>query len=230
MNIITNSIKNKYTVKPLEREQCREWLLFKHYAKSIPSIVQSFGLYDSASLQGVCCYGSPANNHNNTMGGFRQLELVRLVVNDSLPKNTLSFFVSQTFKYFDGPLSLISYADQGKNHHGYIYQATNWVYTGLGGGVDFYLNIDGKEIHSRIMSDHRIKHPDKTREQICEMLNWTKQKGTFKYRYFYFIGNKKDKKIWLSSVKEKYDILSYPKGDNIRYDSSYRPVTQKLLF
>jgi hypothetical protein len=79
----------------------------------------SFGLYDqNYILHGVCCYGTSANNHNNQMGNFKQIELVRLVVNELLPKNTLSFFITQTFKQLKQPLSLISYADVGKNHHG----------------------------------------------------------------------------------------------------------------
>ena len=128
------------------------------------------------------------------------------------------------------PLSLISYADEGKNHHGYIYQATNWIYTGLGGGVDFYINEDNREIHSRIMSDYRKKYPDMSRDEIAEMLKWRKVKGTFKHRYFYFIGNKIEKRKWTKSLLDKYKKCDYPKGDNIRYDSSYKPLIQTELF
>lgn len=225
------SIKNKYQVRSIANDDIKEWLLYKHYAHTIPSVIYSFGIFDdNLILQGVCCYGSPANNHNNQMGDFKQIELVRLVKNENLERNVASFFISETFKILPKPLSLISYADIGKNHHGYIYQATNWIYTGIGGGVDFYIDDKQNEIHSRIMSDYRIKFPDKSREEISKLLNWTKIKGTFKHRYFYFLGDKKLKKQWIAELKSKYDILPYPKGDNQKYDASYKPIIQISLF
>ena len=201
------SIKDKYLVKSIDSFQTHEWLLHKHYAKAIPNIMYSFGLYDKNKiLQGVCCFGTPANNHNNNLGDFKMIELVRLVKNDGLEKNILSWFLSKCFNFLPKPLSLISYADEGKNHHGYIYQATNWIYTGLGGGVDFYINEDNKEIHSRIMSDYRLKYPDMTRAEIADMLKWKKVKGTYKHRYFYFIGSKKQKKKWKKQLTDKYKV------------------------
>jgi hypothetical protein len=128
-------------------------------------------------------------------------------------------------------IALISYADAGKNHHGYIYQATNWIYTGLGGGVDFYRDETGKEIHSRIMSDLRKKTPEKNRDEIAKDLKWDKIKGTYKHRYFMFLGDKKDKAKMLLELEKKYKIEPYPKGDNIRYDSGKDIVqTQQTLF
>ena len=221
------NIKEKYRVVPITREYFKEWLLHKHYAKVIPNVMKAYGLVDNENiLQGVCCYGTPANNHNNAMGDFKQIELVRLVVNDGLEKNTLSYLVSQSLGMLSRPLSLISYADQGKNHHGYIYQATNWIYTGLGGGVDYYRDKTGKNIHSRIMSDHRLKRPSETRAQIAESLGWEKIKGEYKHRYFYFLGSPKEKRVWLKTLLAKYKQLPYPKGDNQRYDASYKIETK----
>ena len=212
-------------------EHYRDWLLNKHYAHTLPSVISAFGLYDNEKiLQGVCCYGTPANNHNNTLGSYRCIELVRLVVNENLPKNTLSFFVTQSFKFLEQPLVIISYADEGKNHHGYIYQATNWIYTGKGGGVDFYKDKTGKEIHSRIMSDYRLKWPEKSRQQIAKELGWEQIEGTYKHRYYYFLGNKKEKKLMMTFLLEKYKIEPYPKGDNVRYDASYKPLVNLKLF
>lgn len=218
-------------IKSIPRDQTLDWLLNKHYAHCVPGIMYSFGLYDdSMTLQGVCCYGTPANNHNNELGSFKCIELVRLVINEGLKKNSLSFFVSETFRLLPNPLVLISYADQGKNHHGYIYQATNWIYTGLGGGVDFYRDKDGREIHSRIMSDLRLKEPSKTRAEIQKDKGWELVKGTYKHRYFYFIGNRKQKKEMMKALLEKYKFEAYPKGDNTRYDASYKPTINGVLF
>jgi hypothetical protein len=225
-----NSVKKIFYVNIIQKSDYKEWLLYKHYAKTIPSVIYAFGLFNFDNiLQGVCCYGTPANNHNNNLGKFKCIELVRLVVNDGLPKNTLSFFVTQTFTKLEKPLVLISYADQGKSHCGYIYQATNWIYTGLGGGVDFYRDVNGKEIHSRIMSDLRLKQPNKKRAEIAKELNWDLVEGTYKHRYFYFLGNKIEKKKMMQALLEKYEIKPYPKENNLRYDTSYEPVIQKRL-
>jgi hypothetical protein len=197
----------------------------------MPSVIYSFGLYDnSLTLIGICCYGPPANNHNNELGDFKQIELVRLVVNDNLEKNTLSWFVSKTFKKLPTPLSLISYADSGHNHHGYIYQATNWIYTGLGGGDEFFIDENNNEIHGRTMSLYRKKHTELTRHEIAKLYNWTPVKSGKKHRYLYFLGSKRDKNKWKRQLLEKYKICDYPKGDNIRYDSSYNTTNQGLLF
>lgn len=220
----------QFSVRTIPSHQTYPWLLKKHYAHTLPNIMYSFGLYDNNTvLQGVCCYGTPANNHNNMMGDFKQIELVRLIINENLPKNILSYFVSKTFLFLEKPISLISYADKGKNHHGYIYQATNWLYTGLGGGVDFYLDTNDKEIHSRVMSDLRLEHTDMSRAEIAIMFKWRLVKGTYKHRYFYFLGNKRDRAVWLKTLLEKYPRKSYPKGDNIRYDASYTPQVQGVL-
>lgn len=225
------NIPELYEVKPVNGRLAWEWFLKKHYAKAVPNIKYCFALYDKQGItQGMCAYGTPANNFNNEQSGFKQFELVRLVVNEGLKKNVLSYFVSQSLRMLPQPMSIISYADEGRNHHGYIYQATNWVYTGKGGGVDFYLNEDNKEIHSRVMSDWRKKYPDMSRDEIAKMLKWEKKKGTYKHRYFTFSGNKRDKKVWLKGVEERFSIEKYPKGQNDRYNADYNPTVQTRLF
>jgi len=226
-----NSIKNEFKVMVVDKAETKEWILKKHYAKTMPSVMHTFGLLDKDEvLQGVCLYGTPANNHNNALGEHKMIELVRLVINEGHKRNTLSYFVSQTFKLLPRPLALISYADAGVNHHGYIYQATNWIYTGLGGGVDYYRDQFGKDIHSRIMSDLRKIYPDRTRPEIAKMKKWSDVKGTYKHRYFTFLGSKKEKKQMRKALLEKYNIEPYPKGKNKRYDASFTPDTQTRLF
>lgn len=80
------------------------------------------------------------------------------------------------------------------------------------------------------MSDLRLKQPNKTRDEIARSLHWDTIKGTHKFRYFYFIGSKKEKKEMMKSLLERYSIEPYPKGDNERYDSSYKPAVQLTLF
>ena len=124
-----------YEVKSIDYQDCKEWFLKKHYAKRIPSISFCFGLY-SDKLEGVCSFGSPPSRALciglcGVENAHKVYELNRLVVNENLPKNTLSYFVSKCIQLLPNKLILVSYADTSQGHNGYIYQATNWIYTGL---------------------------------------------------------------------------------------------------
>jgi len=224
------SIKEKYKVESIDSEQCKEWLLYKHYAKRIPSIEYSFGLFENNILQGICTFGCPPRVMNNGESIFKDfrvktLELNRLCVNEGLEKNTLSFFVSKALKLIPKPSCIVSYADFSFGHNGYIYQATNWIYAGLNQIHERQIFLDGKEIHPRTacsmgftsISEWAAKEPRVTLGEY-----------TKKHRYFNFLGNKNE----IQKMKSEfiYQIFPFPKGDNKRYDASYTPNVQLKLF
>jgi len=226
------SIKDQFTVESIDSYLCREWLLKKHYAKRLPPISYSFGLYNlDKILLGICTFGTPVSStlRNLWQNKYELIELNRLVVNDGLPKNTLSFFVSKCLGFLPKPLVIASYADTSKNHHGYIYQATNWKYTGL--------SVPFKEWKIKGMENlHHATIHDLSRGQE-NRLKWLKEKfgnslieiqRPQKHRYFQFLGNKFQVKDMVKMCP--YDFLPYPKGQNIRYDSSYETSIQTKLF
>ncbi len=216
------SIKDKYKVKSIKSEQTYEWLLYKHYAKRIPSISYSFGLFDNNTLQGVLTIGKPASNalcigvcgkHNSKY----VYELNRLCVNDNLKKNVLSYFLSQCLKMLNN-IILVSYADTSQNHNGYIYQATNWIYTGLSAKRTERYDINNPNKHSKSITDNK-----KNKYQDLAI-----RERPQKHRYIFFIGSKKQNKKWLKELN--YKPQSYPKGENKHYDTSYKTITQRELF
>jgi hypothetical protein len=223
---------NNLTVMSIPHEQTHEWLLKKHYAHRIPSISYSFGLYESNILSGICTYGSPCKLMNDGMCIFdnelsiRTLELNRLVINENLPKNSLSYFVGKTFGLLPKPLCLVSYSDIGENHHGYIYQATNWIYTGITeqtGGYTYFFDNDWQHPRTTVSRFGTREHATITK--LFPDIEY--KKVSRKHRYFYFLGNKSETKNMHNLLK--YPILPYPKGDNQRYDASYEPATQGVL-
>jgi hypothetical protein len=148
------SIKNKYKVLSIKKELTYEWLLKKHYAKRLPSISYSFGLYNCNILVGVCTFGMPPSSTLcESIAGAKYkslvLELNRLVSNDDLDKNALSYFVSNAISQLPKPKIIVSFSDNNMYHNGYIYQATNFIYTGLSSNVIQYIDKDGKEFHFR---------------------------------------------------------------------------------
>jgi hypothetical protein len=212
-------IPDKYTVKRLQSRESYEWLLKKHYAHRIPSITFCLGLFDDSNiLVGVLTIGKPASPNlcNGICGkafSSNVYELNRLCVNDGLEKNTLSFFVGRALSFIRMNIVLVSYADTGYGHHGYIYQATNWIYTGLTKERTDIGFEDGS--HSR----HYDKNIDKTINRKVR---------TAKHRYVFIKGDRKFKKNAIESLN--YPVKPYPKGENKRYDSSHIPTVQGQLF
>ena len=204
-------IDELFSVKSINKSLVKEWCLKKHYAHRIPSISFAFGLFKNEIMVGFMTIGKPASNALCIgVCGIEYskyvYELNRLCINDGLEKNTLSFFISKCFKLIDQNLIIVSYADTSQGHHGYIYQATNWIYTGKTKERTDIGFENGK--HSR----HYDKNLDKS----------NRKNRSSKHRYIYFLGKMK------KEFKEKlnYMIEPYPKGENKRYDSSFKPKIQ----
>lgn len=219
-----------YQVKPIDYQDCKEWFLKKYYAHRIPPIDYCFGLYDMENLIGVCSFGTPLSSMlRDSIPSFKLYELNRLVVNEGLPKNSLSYFVSSCIKLMPKPCVLVSYADTSQNHHGYIYQATNWIYTGLSAKFMDYMVKGMEHLHGQSIMDMSRGQENRVqwlKDKFGDKL-YMKERPR-KHRYFYFIGDKRDKKKMMKELP--YQIESYPKGDNKRYDASYQPTTQAKLF
>ncbi len=218
------SIKDKYRVQSIKTEECKEWFLKKHYAKRIPQSVYTFGIYEASLLQGVISFGVPANNNlNEIIKGYNNLELNRLVINGDVDKNALSFFVSQSLKLLPKPMTVISYADTKMNHNGYIYQATNWIYTGLGSS-DIEFTKNGRQYHRKqiynLLGTGSMDNAVKNGYEVVKVMP--------KHRYIFLVCSKKQKKKIIKQLPWK--IEPYPKGINTRYDAGYKPTTQATLF
>lgn len=226
------AIKLKYTIKSIDNSQTTEWLKYKHYAKRIPPIEYAFGLFNETNLmQGIVTYSTPVSSNlrgifNNE---FKLMELNRLVINEGLEKNCLSFLVSQSLKMLPTPLVIISYADTSQNHHGYIYQATNFIYTGLSAKRTDWKVKGLEHLHGATIADlsrGKENRAEWMREKYGD--DFYLEDRPRKHRYFMFLGNKKEVK----RMKEilPYKIEQYPKGENKRYDASYNPSIQGQLF
>jgi hypothetical protein len=208
-----NGDGNRLIILPIKSEETYPWLLQKHYAKRIPQIMYAFGLYEKSTLVGVVTYGIPASP-SLCMGicgkewSDKVLELNRLCLQDNT-KNQSSFLVSNSIKLLPKPTIVVSYADQAQGHVGYVYQATNFLYTGSTKERTDMGGRDGK--HSRHNKDPSIR-----------------VFRSSKNRYVYFHGDKKQKKLMRNLLK--YEVLPYPKGDTKKYDSGGVVESQQLLF
>lgn len=193
-----------------------EFVVKKHYSRRASIFWAGFGLVEDDRITGVAVYGQPSppiQRHAFADRDFRLYELARVVV-QSKTKNAASFLVANSLKQLEPqPCAVISYADMEHNHCGIIYQATNWFYTGATKSHDKAYIVDGKRTHPMTLRDRGITDPTRwAKENNIEMV-----KPMEKHRYFFFVGNKKDR----HEMKKRlvYPILeTYPKCDQKRYD------------
>lgn len=127
------SLPSGLTVGVIDSKQAASLVVEHHYLHRRPSISFAYGLFHRGMLVGVCTYGTPPSRHLQ-MGACpsdpsKVIELNRLWVSDSMPKNSESWFVSRTLKLLPARI-VVSYADTREQHYGYIYRALNFKYAG----------------------------------------------------------------------------------------------------
>lgn len=198
-----NNDSDKCVVQ-ISYDDTKPFLLGIHYARRMPSISYAFGMFEGGELIGVCTYGVPASHslckglagNKNT---YNVLELNRLCF---LPEyngnNRASYLISHSLKMLPNRTFVVSYADTAWTHIGYVYQATNWLYTGATTARTDILSSSG---HSRHYNKHETRRVPRSS----------------KHRYVYLVGDKRTKKQMKKELKYKI-ISEYPKGDETRYN------------
>ena len=206
---------NQCTVETIGYKTAMEIVIRDHYLHRKCHCSTAVGLMQNNDIVGVAIFGKPASyTLCNAICGLEETlnvgEFSRLWVSDCMPRNTESWFLTKAIKLCKYEI-LVSFADTEQGHIGYIYQATNWLYTGVskrqryfrlktsdndGGGVAYRRRA--RMSKAKIIADYG---PDAVSEY------WSSSK----HRYVFFnTTNKKRKKELL--VKLKYPVLAYPKG------------------
>ena len=122
-----------YQVVPIAYHDTKDLILNHHYAGRMPPVKYAFGLFLNGEMVGVVTYGIPPS-HTLLKGVCGEewarsvLELNRLVLLHNLP-NAASRLVGASLRQL-GDRIVVSYADSVQDHTGYVYQATNFLYTG----------------------------------------------------------------------------------------------------
>jgi len=111
---------------------CINW----HYSKCLPvGKLVKIGAWENGKFIGVVIFGRGANNNMLKPFSLEQddgCELVRIALTKHVtPVSKIMAFAIRFLKKSQAGLQLIvSYADPEQGHHGGIYQACNWIYTG----------------------------------------------------------------------------------------------------
>lgn len=131
---------------------CENW----HYSKCVPkSKLSKVGVWENGAFIGVVIYGCGATPNLGKPYGLAQnqcIELVRIAMTAHQSAVSRVVAIANKWMHRANPKLrlIVSFADHSKGHHGGIYQAGNWVYTGQGSNAKFYM-IHGKLTHPRTL-------------------------------------------------------------------------------
>lgn len=183
----------------------RDFIIANHYsAKTAPTSFAFAMLDDSGEIVGAVTFGQPASPwvavSIRGREGVPVIELNRLAIRSS-DRNAASRLIGYALRNLPRGLLVVSYADQGVGHVGYVYQATNWKYAGQ--------SKERTDIYSE--SGHARHHcGDRSR----------RQPRSAKHRYWIATSRHAERSsLWPS--------LAYPKGTSTRHE---REPTSLSLF
>ncbi|CAB4141787.1 hypothetical protein UFOVP419_17 [uncultured Caudovirales phage] len=198
-----------WSVKPIDNATAQELVVKNHYLHRKAPCSNAFGLFDEfQALRGVVLYGTPSSaplrsgiagkeNANNV------IELTRLWIDDNSPKNSESYLIGNSLKHC-GKEIVVSFADTQQNHLGVVYQATNWLYTGLSAKRTDWV-VEGIDKHGHTWADKYTA--EEMRNQFGDKFKLVPRSR--KHRYIFINAKGKRKKELLSSLK--YKVEPYPK-------------------
>ena len=205
----TKEIKSEFKIEIITYRQAIDFLLPRHYSGRKPNITLAIGWFKNEKLIGVCSFGKPASPFLcvgicGKKWSKNVYELNRLCLDENeIDHPPLSLFVAACLRLVSAfnDWIIVSYSDMAMNHHGYIYQATNWIYCGKTiKRTDKY--TEGNK-HSR--------HYDKKYDGGLRKVR------SSKHRYVFFCSRIRSlKKKWKLDLN--YKVLPYPKGENHRYN------------
>tara|TARA_R110001632_G_scaffold122305_1_gene234963 strand:+ start:8242 stop:8895 length:654 start_codon:yes stop_codon:yes gene_type:complete len=130
-----------------------------HYSRRMPiGKLAKIGVFEDDKYIGCVIYGRGASpkvlqKEANLKSNAEFVELVRVALDkhDNPVTKILAVSIKLLKKRNPNLKAIVSFADTKQGHLGKIYQAGNWIYTGLGsiGGNSYF--VFGKETHQRTM-------------------------------------------------------------------------------
>ena len=203
-----------------QRDEAEPFIQRWHYSGSLnASMRYAFtlrtpgGLFgDRGEIVACCCFAIPVNR--NAKPG--ELELIRLARVEPGIDIPLSFLVSKSLRWLTLNATpewrmVISYADNAHQHHGGIYQATNFLYVGKTDiQVQGFRSLDtGEVIHKRTAYD---RYGTSSEKFMRHNANSVPVRGDVKYLYvFPLVRGQKARDELMREFK--YEALKFPKPD-----------------
>jgi hypothetical protein len=193
----------------------------EHYLHTLPGGTKlAFGVFLGNRLLGAVTFGvGPTNVYRLIQGASPDdtATLTRQWLSDELPCNSESRVIGIVLRALKSHTKLkflVSYADQTRGHLGTIYQATNWLYTGLSQATSMYQVGGGRVLHSRSFSHSYGTRSVKHFAAHGAAVRLVPQ--TRKHRYLYFLDPE-----WRSRLR--VPTLPYPKKPTTEAEKGATP-------
>ena len=206
---IPTSALHDMSVRPIDFAAAKRLLVKEHYLHSLPGGTKlAFGVFQNHRLLGVVTLGvGPYNAHRLVLDAEPSdcLILSRLWLFDGLPRNSESRVlgvVMRSLRHNTSVKFMVTYADPSQGHLGTIYQASNWIYTGLSEAMPLYDIGDGKARHSRSLAHAYGTHSVRHFQSHGVPIKVVPQSA--KHRYMYFLDP-----AWKHRLR--CSVLPYPK-------------------
>lgn len=196
------------TVSRVNPSEVEEFCKRYHYIGRAGSALWNWGLWNGMTLLGVVSYNLPTRNACVSVFGPEHYDRVwhmgRLVLAEDAPRNSESRLIGQSLRAIQTEhpetWAVLTYAAQSAGHVGYVYQATNAIYTGLGGDARGFSLVD---------ADGRIYGTTGVNKAQAAARGLTVVPEPRKHRYLYVLGNKTQRRERMKLLR--LPTLPYPK-------------------
>ena len=197
-----------YTIRPIDHATALDVIVREHYLHRKAPCSVAFGLFCGDELKGVICYGTPSSAPlRSGIAGPQHarnvVELTRLWVCDSVPRNGESYLIGRTVRNA-GKEIVVSFAEIAQGHVGIVYQATNWLYTGLSAKRTNW-TIDGVAKHCQTLADRYTAQ--EIRAEFGERFSLQDRPRKHRYIFINAKGRRRDELI----ASLRYRPQPYPK-------------------
>lgn len=161
-----------------------------HYSHTMPkSKLVKIGVWENEQFIGAVVFGVGATADLVKSFGLKSIEgceLVRVALtkHETSVSKIISIAIRLLKKANPGLRLIVSFADPEHGHAGRIYQAGNWIYTGMSQPSEEYI-VNGKRWHGRALRHEKPAHL--TTKQAAAALDpdFVTVMGSSKYRYCY---------------------------------------------
>lgn len=185
-----------------------------HYSQCMPrGKIVKVGAWEEGKYIGCVLFSRGTNKSLGAPFGLEQVsvcELTRVALNKHKTpvSRILKIAISFLRKSNPGIKLIVSFADTEQGHHGGIYQAGGWVYTGVTNSADEYL-YKGRRWHGRAFRKSKGSHLNYLDKGL------TIVKGAVKHRYVMALDE---------DMKEQIEIFRKPNPKRVtKATSGYPP-------
>ena len=209
-----------------------------HYSHNLPqSKLARLGVWESNRFVGAIVFGVGATAGLVQQYGLLPQEgakLIRIALDKHITpvSQMMSVALRLLKREMMGLRLIVSFADPEHHHLGGIYQAGNWIYTGLTQSSDEYL-LNGRRLHGRTLRHQKPSHL--TTHQAAFLLDphYSVVKGSRKHRYLYPLDDAMRRQLSVFALpypKRATSIVADATGDQPVEGGSTPTVALHTLF